>query len=94
MEVPRLGVQSELQLPAYTIATALGVQATSATYTPAHSNAGSLTPKARPGIEPAFSWMLVGSFLLSHDGNSCSNQELSTHVVPSMYRGVGCLQKA
>ena len=36
MEVPRLGVESELQLPAYTTAT-------SATYTTAHGNTGSLT---------------------------------------------------
>ena len=30
----------------------------SATYTTAHGNAGSLTPWARPGIEPVSSWML------------------------------------
>ena len=36
MEVSRLGVELELQQPAYTTATA--------TYTAAHSNAGSLTP--------------------------------------------------
>ena len=35
-----------------------------------HNNSGSLTPGAKPGIEPASSWMLVRSFLLSHDGNS------------------------
>ena len=44
MEIPRLGVQSELSL--------LG-------YITAHSNAGSLTHWARPGIEPASSWILV-----------------------------------
>ena len=38
MEVPRLGVDSELQLPAYTTATAM-----SETYTTAHSSAVSLT---------------------------------------------------
>ena len=38
MEVPRLGVELELQLPAYTSATAL--RAASATYTTAHGNAG------------------------------------------------------
>ena len=42
MEVPTLGVESEL--PAYTTA---------------HGNAGSLTYRARPGIEPASSWFLV-----------------------------------
>ena len=45
MEVPRLGVKSEPQLPAYTTA---------------HGNTGSLTHEARPGIEHAFSWVLVG----------------------------------
>ena len=45
MEVPRLGVESELQLPAYPTA---------------HSNPGYLTHWVRPGIEPAFSWILVG----------------------------------
>jgi len=44
MEVPRLGVESEPQLP---------------TCTTADGNAGSLTHWARPGIEPAFSWMIV-----------------------------------
>ena len=45
MEVPRLGIESELKLPAYTTATAThGIRATSATYTTAHGkgNAGSL----------------------------------------------------
>ena len=45
MEVPRLGVESELQLPAYTIAC---------------GNARSLTHCARPGIEPTSSWTYVG----------------------------------
>ena len=44
IEVPGLGVESELQLLAYTTA---------------HGNAGSLTHRARPGIEPASLWMLV-----------------------------------
>ena len=43
VEVPRLGVPSELQLPAYTTATAVGVRAVSATYTTAHGIPGSLT---------------------------------------------------
>ena len=33
---------------------------TSATYTTAHGTAGSLAHWARPGIEPATSWLLVG----------------------------------
>ena len=36
------------------------IQATSVIYTTAHSNAGSLTCWARPGIKPACSWILVG----------------------------------
>ena len=55
MDVPRLGVQLELQLPAYTLATATldlsrGV----------NGNARSLTQKAGPVIEPSSSWILVG----------------------------------
>ena len=61
MEIPRLGVQLELQLPAYTTAIEqCQIQATSATYTTAHGNTGSfLTHRVRPGIEPEFSWILV-----------------------------------
>ena len=50
MEVPRLGVEWKLQLPAYTTA---------------HSNAGSLTHRARPGIKSATSWF-TDLFLLRH----------------------------
>ena len=45
MEVPRLGVESELWLQAYTIA---------------HSNTRSLTCWVRPGMELESSWILVG----------------------------------
>ena len=37
-----------------------GIRAASVTYPTAHSNARSLTHGARPGIEPATSWFLVG----------------------------------
>ena len=37
------------------------IQAESVTYTRVHSNAGSLTPWARPGIEPTTSWILAVS---------------------------------
>ena len=47
MEVPRLGVKLELQLPACTTATAWSV-----TYTPAHGSAARLTHWLGPGIEP------------------------------------------
>jgi len=46
------------------------IQATSATYTTAHGNAGSLTHWARPGIAPTISRFLVGLFLLRHSRNS------------------------
>ena len=59
MKVPRLGVESELQLQAYTTATAAPNPALSATYTTAHNHARSLTHRVRPGIEPASSWILV-----------------------------------
>ena len=41
-----------------------GIQATSVTYTTAHGNAGSLTHRARPRIEPATPLFLVG--LVNH----------------------------
>ena len=43
MEVHRLGVKSELQMPVYTTATVTPIQAVSITYTTAHVNAGSLS---------------------------------------------------
>ena len=43
MEVPRLGVKSELQLLAYVTATAMWDQSHILTYTTAHTNARSLT---------------------------------------------------
>ena len=63
MKVPRLGVKSSYscqptpqpQPQHHRIRTAFG------TYTTAHSNTRSLTHRARPGIEPATSWLLVGS---------------------------------
>ena len=43
IEVPKLGVELELQLLAYTTATAMPDLSLSATYTTAHGNARSLT---------------------------------------------------
>ena len=60
MEVPRLGVESELQLPAYATATATPDLATSVICTTAHGNARSLTYSSRRGIEPMSSWILLG----------------------------------
>ena len=59
MKIPRLGVELELQLLACLTATAMPDPAASATYITAHSNTGYLTHWARPGIEPASSWILV-----------------------------------
>ena len=56
MEVPRLEVELERQLPAY-------ATAASSTYTAAAGNAGSLTHCVGPGTESAFS-----RILLSHPG--------------------------
>ena len=65
MEVPRLGVQSELcsRRPAPE-PQQLGIWAASATYTTVQGNTGSLTHWVRPGMEPTTSWLLVG--LVNH----------------------------
>ena len=60
MEVPRLGIKSELQLQSMPQPQQCQICITSVTYTAAYGNAGSLTHWARPGIEPASSWTLVG----------------------------------
>ena len=55
MEVPRLGIELELQLPAYITTTAIqGPNHVFDLYTTAQGNAGS-----RPGIQLASSWILV-----------------------------------
>ena len=61
IEIPRLG-ELQVQLPAYTQPQLQKhqIQATSATYTTAHYNTGSLTHWVRPGTEPIASWLLVG----------------------------------
>ena len=57
MEVPREGLNWSCQpVPQ---AQQYQIPAVSSTYTAAHSNAGSLTHWARPGIEPASLWILV-----------------------------------
>ena len=64
MEVPRLGVKSEL-LPRLTPQPQQrGIWAASSTYTTVYGSVGSLTHWARPRIEPATSWLLVG--LVNH----------------------------
>ena len=59
MEVPRLGTESELQLPAYAAATGTPDPNPSATYTRACGNTGSLTHWAGPGIELVSLWIPV-----------------------------------
>ena len=51
VEVPRLGVKSELQMPAYTQPQQRQIQALSATYTTTHDHAGSLTHGGQ-GLNP------------------------------------------
>ena len=71
MEVPGLEVKLELQLQSAPQPRQHQLQATSATYTTACSNARSLTHWVRPGIDPTFSgtlWQVLN--MLSHNKNS------------------------
>ena len=69
MEVPRLRVKLELQLPAYTTATAMPDLNRISAYTMAHSNARSLTHDTGPGMELTV-WQRQGQTLnlLHHSG--------------------------
>ena len=58
MEVPRLGVKSELKLQSTPQTQQHQIQATSVTYGTACSNARPVTNRARAGIEPTSSWTL------------------------------------
>ena len=71
-EVPRLGVESELQLPACTTTPQqCQIQATCVTYTTADGHARSLTHWTRSGIEPTSLWRQHCILnLLSHNGYS------------------------
>ena len=60
MAVPRLGVESELQLQPVLQPQHRRIWAASLTDTTAHGNAGSLTHWAGPEIQPESSWILVG----------------------------------
>ena len=63
MEIPRLGVELELQLLTYVTATATQDPGSEPHLWPTPQlmgNARSLTHWARPGIEPASSWIKVG----------------------------------
>ena len=65
MEVPRLGVESELQLPAYTTDT---VKPDPSQVCNLHHS--SWQSQIWPGIETASSWVLVRLLPLSHNVNS------------------------
>ena len=60
MEVPKLGVESELQLPAYTTATATRNLSRICDLRHSSWQCRILTHCSRPGIGPALSWILVG----------------------------------
>ena len=65
MEVPRLEVESELQLLAYAMATATqDLSHFCNLHVTAHDNTRSLTHWESPGIEPASSWLLVGFIII------------------------------
>ena len=64
-EVPRLGVELELHLPAYPTATATPNPAASETYTTAHSNSGSLTTEPRWELLFVSFFLICGKFLVS-----------------------------
>ena len=68
VEVPRLGVKSELQLPVYTTATAIPDPSCIWDLYHGSRDVGSLAHWGRPGIEPASSWILVG--FLTHSATT------------------------
>ena len=59
MNVPRLGVESELQLPAYTIATATPDPSRVCDLHHSSWQHQLLNPLSKAGIEPASSWLIV-----------------------------------
>ena len=60
LEVPRLGSNRSCSCWHTPQPQQFGIRALSVTYTTGHGNARSLTHRARPGIKPMSSWMLVG----------------------------------
>ena len=61
------------------------IQATSVTYSTAHSNAGSSTQWVRPGIESASSWILFRFVRLSYNRNSLI-QSVNTFAFECVYQ--------
>ena len=70
MEVTRLGVKLELQLQAFTTAQQCQIWAAAVIYTVACGNTRSLTCWARPGVEPASLWILVGFFFFASSSHT------------------------
>ena len=96
MEIPRLGVESELQLLAYTIATATSYPSASSTHTTAHGNAGSLTSWARPEIEPETLWFLLRfvSAAPRRELQNTSTLKTSQWAFPLGHSGMGGISAA
>ena len=84
MEVPRLGVELELQLPTYITATAIPGPSRGCDLHHSSWQHLILNPLREPGIKPASSWILLGLLLLSHSGNSRDPWflRLEPHIVP------------
>ena len=99
MEVPRLGVKLELQLPAYTTATAAGDLSPVCDYTPAHSHARSLTHWAGPRIKPTFMdnsqvclcWAIVDNFFRSRFTANLRGRLRDFHYVSCPHTCIDCL---
>ena len=80
MEVPRLGVKSELSCHPTPQPQQPGIQGESSTYTTAHDNAGRLTHWARPGIETVSSRILV-RFISTVPQEELLNVRLFKHYI-------------
>ena len=89
MEVPRLGIKSELQLLAYTTATTPPDPSCICNLITAHGNAGFLTHWARPGIKLALSWILVG--FLTHWATTGTPRDNSILTYYRDFQSMACL---
>ena len=78
MEVPRLGSNRSCSHRPTPEPQQHQIQAASVTHTTAHGSAGSLTHRARPGIEPATSWFLVG--FVNHGATTGTPVSPSDHI--------------
>ena len=85
MEVPRLGVQSELQLPAYAIATVKWDPSPICDLYHSSWQSQSLAHWVSPGIKPASSWIPVG-FVIAEPW-----QELLRHIFVVLLLFLSCV---